>query len=112
MADQFDLAALALLPDTVKRKILRSVGTSSADAPQQQVPQQPLHVHEHAGTAAVAGEVVSAVRRRAVQLPALGTARACVVDNVLSASEAQVMWAAAACAAELPVRPQNSSLFT
>jgi hypothetical protein len=93
MADQLNLAALALLPDTVKRKILQSVDASAAHASQQQQQQQQEHhvIDRHAGTAAVADATVNAVRSRAVQLPALGTAGACVVDNVLLSSEAQVL---------------------
>lgn len=91
MADQIDLAVLAVLPDTVKRKILQNVGTREAHAPEQQLPQQQaLAAHQQAGTAAAAEQVVSAVRSRTVQLPGFATAGACVVDNVLSLQEAQV----------------------
>lgn len=99
MADQFDLAALALLPDNVKRKIFHNVGKTDTHSPQQQVPQQqPQQRHAPARTASVAGEAVSAVRGRAVQLPAIGSAGVCVVDDVLSITEAQVGWTAAVAA--------------
>jgi hypothetical protein len=90
MTDQIDLAVLALLPDTVKRQILGNVHTIDPNLSlQQPVEHQPSKLDQQA--AAVAEEVVSAVRSRAVRLPTFTPSGSCVVDNVLTLQEAQVM---------------------
>jgi hypothetical protein len=90
MADQIDLAVLALLPDTVKRKILGNVHTSDPNLSLEQAREQQPSTPDHQA-AGVAEEVVSAVRSRAVRLPTFTAAGSCVVDNVLTLQEAQVM---------------------
>lgn len=82
MGDHVDLAALAaLLPDTLKRKIINTI----EPAPEQE--HEPQLQQEQSATGS--DGLINSICSRAVHLPSLA-AGACVLDRVLSQAEAKV----------------------
>lgn len=98
---QLDFDRLSLLPDTVKRKILSSLDPGQAPAVRCTAGAAQQQFCRSTGTSTAkcsdTPRYWSDISGRCVLLPHLGSAGACIVDGVLSSTEAVVSACASLC---------------